>query len=141
MEQQLIPVRQVREAGAGTYTEITVIEAPASASAGSLVQIKVTIKNNYSSEISIKVAGALSYGVSPMPAISFPNDWANFPAGASYYFSGSFFMPAYSVVIYAYSYYYASNDVWYPDDERTKSVSLDELQAEFQSLIVSYAKV
>ncbi len=141
MEQRPIPVRVVREAGAGVYTEITVIEAPASAAAGSLVPIRVTIKNRTSELIGIMVGGSLEYGVSPWPTISFPNDWANFPAGVSYYFDGSFTMPAYAVVIHAYSYYYGADGSWYFDDEKTKSMSLEQLEAEFQSLIVSYAKV
>jgi len=144
MEQQQIAVKVLRQTGAGYYTEITAIEAPASAIAGSLVQIKVTIKNKYSSVISIMVAGALEYGVSPRPAISFPNYWANVEAGASHSFNGSFNMPSHSVTIYAFSYYYyyyGFDSSWHTDDERTKNVSLSELQTQFQSLSASYAKV
>jgi len=141
MEQQPIAVSVVRKAGAGVYTEITVVEAPASASAGSLVQVRVSIKNKTSSTIGIMVGGALEYGVSPWPTISFPNNWANFPAGQSYYFDGTFTMPAYAVVIHAYSYYYGSDSLWHFDDEKTKSVGLSQVdEAQFQSLSVSYAK-
>jgi len=142
MEQQPIAVSVVRKADAGVYTEITAVEAPASASAGSLVSIQVVIKNKYSSEISIMVSGNLEYVVSPWPAIYFPNSGANVLAGQSYYFDGSFTMPAYAVVIHAYSYYYGSDGKWYVDDERTKSVGLGQVgEAQFQSLSVSYAKV
>jgi len=142
MEQQPVAVKLVREAGAGVYTEITVVEAPASASAGSLVQVRVSIKNKTSSTIGIMVGGALEYGVSPWPTIFFPNYWANFPAGQSYYFDGTFTMPAYAVVIHAYSYYYGSDSSWHFDDEKTKSVGLSQVEeAQFQSLSVSYAKV
>ena len=140
MEQQPIAVKLVREAGAGVYNEITVVEAPASASAGSLVQVRVSIKNKTSSTIGIMVGGALEYGVSPWPTISFPTYWANFPAGQSYYFDGTFTMPAYAVVIHAYSYYYGSDNLWHFDDEKTKSVGLSQEEAQFQSLSVSYAK-
>ena len=142
MEQQPVAVSIIRKAGAGVYTEITVVEAPASASAGSLVQVRVSIKNKTSSTIGIMVGGALEYGVSPWPTISFPTYWANFPAGQSYYFDGTFTMPAYAVVIHAYSYYYGSDNLWHFDDEKTKSVGLSQVEeAQFQSLSVSYAKV
>ena len=142
MEQQPVAVSIIRKAGAGVYTEITVVEAPASASAGSLVQVRVSIKNKTASTIGIMVGGALEYGVSPWPTISFPNNWANFPAGQSHYFDGTFSMPAYAVVIHAYSYYYGSDSAWHFDDERTKSVGLSQVEdAQFQSLSVSYAKV
>ena len=140
MAERPIQVPVVRETGAGAYTEITAIQAPASASPGSLVQVKVTIKNKASSLIGIMVGGAIEYGVSPWPLISFPNDWANFPAGESYYFDGTFTMPAYAVVIHAYSYYWGDGS-WHFDDERTKNVSLSVLEAQFQSLSVSYNKV
>ena len=141
MEQKPTPVKEVREAGAGFYTEITTIEAPASANAGSLVQVKVTIKNKYASVIGVMVGGALEYGVSPWPTIDFPVLWVEVLGGQSYSFNGSFSMPAYTVVIHAYSYYYGVDKMWHFDDERTKSVSLEQLQTEFRNLSVSYAKV
>lgn len=135
-----IPVPLVRETGAGAYTEITSVEAPASAVAGSLVTVRVTIKNKYSSVIGIMVSGALEYGVTPWPTIAFPTAWANFPAGASYYFDGSFTMPAYAVVIHAYSYYYGGDGSWHYDDEKTRNISI-ATQPVFSNLSASYAKV
>lgn len=136
-----IAVPMVRATGAGVYTEITSVEAPASAIAGSRVSVRVTIKNKHSAQIGIMVGGAIENGVSPWPTISFPNYWANFPAGVSYYFDGSFIMPANAVVIHAYSYYYGGDGAWHFDDERTKNVGLGAAEAEFRSLSVSYAKV
>ena len=145
MEKIPVAVPTVRATGAGVYTEIISVEAPASAVAGSLVSVRVTIKNKFSSEIGIMVGGALEYGVSPWPTISFPNDWANFPAGVSYYFDGTFTAPYYppgkEIIIHAYSYYYGGDGSWHFDDEKTKSISLGAAEAEFQSLSVSYAKV
>ncbi len=140
MEQQPIAVDIIRKAGAGVYTEIMAVEAPASAAVGSLVQVKVTIKNKTASTIGIMVGGAIEYGVSPWPAVSFPNYWANFPAGQSYYFDGTFTMPGFAVVIHAYSYYYGSDSLWHFDDEKTRNVGLGVEEAQFQSLSVSYAK-
>jgi hypothetical protein len=140
MEQQPIGVDIIRKAGAGVYTEITAVEAPGLASIGSLVQVRVTIKNKTASAIGIMVGGALEYGVSPWPTISFPNYWANFPAGQSYYFDGTFTMPAFAVVIHAYSYYYGADSSWHFDDEKARNVGLGAEEAQFQSLSVSYAK-
>lgn len=140
MKEVPIPVHLVREAGAGAYTEITSVEAPASAAAGNLVTVRVTIKNRHSSEVSIMVGGTLEYGVTPWPMISFPDYWANFPAGVSYYFDGTFTMPAYAVVIHAYSYYYTDQG-WVFDDEKTRKVSLLAGQPVFSNLNVSYARV
>ncbi len=140
MEQQPVPAGLVRESGAGVYTQITGIEVPASASAGSLVQVRVSIRNKTSSRIGIMVGAALEYGVSPWPTVSFPSYWTNFPAGETYYFDGSFTMPGYGVVIHAYSYYYGADGSWHFDDEMTRSVGLAAAEAKFQNLSVSYAK-
>ena len=121
MVENPIPVKKSRETGSGQYTEITSIQAPESASSGSLVQISVTIKNKYSSAIGIMVGGALEYGVSPWPTINFPDYWANVDSGDSKIFDGNFTMPAHDINIHAYSYYYTV-DGWVFDDEKTKKV-------------------
>lgn len=135
-----IPVPLVREAGAGAYTEITSVEAPASAVAGSMVTVRVTIKNRHSSEIGIMVGGALEYGVIPWPAITFPNNWANFPAGVSFYFDGTFRMPDNDTIIHAYSYYYTPQG-WVFDDEKTRKITVSVAQPAFSKLSVIYTKV
>lgn len=110
---------------AGTYTEIIEIVAPGSALAGSRVDITVKIKNKYASTIGIMVGGALEYGVAPRPSINFPTNWANVPGGTVQSFTGSFTMPSKGVAVYIYSYYY-SDGMWYPDDEKQKSVTLGQ---------------
>jgi hypothetical protein len=107
------------------YAEITNIEVVSSAPAGSRVDVRVTIKNKYSATIGIMVGGTLEYGVTPWPGITFPNDWANFPPGQSYYFDGYFTMPQVNVKIHAYSYWYGDGS-WHFDDEKTKDVSVVE---------------
>jgi hypothetical protein len=47
------------------YAEIIEIVAPGEAQAESRVEIKVKIKNAYSSPIGIMAGGALDYGISP----------------------------------------------------------------------------
>jgi len=110
---------------AGTYTDIISITAPSEAAAGEKVNITVNIKNTFSSVISIMVGGALEYGVSPWPQITYPSDWANVNAGATQSFSGYFTMPYYPpgkiITIHAYSYYYDGSG-WHFDDELTKDV-------------------
>ena len=109
------------------YAQIVEIVAPSQAVAGERVDITVRIKNTYSAAIGIMVAGALEYGVSPWPGISFSENSANVNGGATYSFSGYFTMPNKAVTIHAYSYWYGADSVWHFDDEKTKSVNLATL--------------
>jgi len=124
------------------YADIVGITAPSEAMEGSRVDITVRIKNFYSSIIGIMAGGALEYGVSPWPGISFPENSANVDPGSTRSFSGSFTMPNKKVTIHAYSYYYASDGYWYFNDEMTKTVNLVEVpDSEFGSIeIVSYQR-
>ena len=124
------------------YADITSITVPSEAMEGSRVDITVKIKNLYSATIGIMVGGALEYGVSPWPGITFPENSANVGAGSTRSFSGYFTMPNKKVTIHAYSYYYASDGYWYFDDEMTKTVNLAEIpESDFGSIeIVSYQR-
>ena len=109
------------------YADIIEIVAPSQASPGDSVSIAVKVKNLYSATIGIMVGGALEYGVTPWPGISFPVSSANVSAGATYSFSGSFTMPDKAVTIHAYSYWYGADGYWHFDDEMTKQVNLAAL--------------
>ena len=109
------------------YAQIVEIVAPSQAASGERVDITVRIKNTYSAAIGIMVGGALEYGVTPWPGITFPENSANVNAGVTYSFSGYFTMPNKAVTIHAYSYWYGADSVWHFDDEKTKSVSLATL--------------
>ncbi|MDD4984219.1 MAG: hypothetical protein PHQ43_00320 [Dehalococcoidales bacterium] len=124
------------------YADIIEIIAPSEAQSGSRVDITVRIKNTYSAAIGIMVGGALEYGVSPWPGITFPNSSANVNAGATYSFTGYFTMPDKKVTIHAYSYWYGADGAWHFDDEMTKVVNLAEVVAsQFGSIeIVSYER-
>jgi len=124
------------------YADIVEIVAPAEAAQGSRVDITVKVKNTYSSAIGIMVGGALEYGVSPWPGISFPEPSANVNAGVTHSFSGHFIMPDKKVTIHAYSYYYGADGSWHFDDEMTRAVNLaQEVESQFGSIeIVSYAR-
>ena len=126
----------------GVYTDITGITAPSEAMEGSRVDITVKIKNLHSATIGIMAGGALEYGVSPWPGITFPENSANVGPGSTHSFSGYFTMPNKKVTIHAYSYYYASDGYWYFDDEMTKTVNLAQIpESEFGSIeIVSYQR-
>lgn len=136
-----LPLEAATPVGAGTYTDIVGVDAPSSAAPGTVVSITVRIKNTYSSIIGIMVGGALEYGVSPRPTISFPDSIKNVDAGATESFLGSFVMPNKDVVIHAYSYYYGSDGLWYFDDELTIKVSVGIEQPVFSNLSVTYAGV
>ena len=109
------------------YADIVEIVAPSQAAPGDLVNITVRVKNLYSAPIGIMVGGALEYGVSPWPGIEFPLDSANVDGGATYSFSGYFYMPDKGVTIHVYSYWYGADGYWYFDDEMTKTVNLAAL--------------
>ena len=120
------------------YADIIEIVAPAEAQAGSRVDVTVKIKNTYSGAIGIMVGGALEYGVSPWPGISFPENSANVNGGATYSFSGSFTMPDKKVTIHAYSYWYGVDGYWYLDDEMTKLINPAAVpSSQFGSIVIT----
>jgi len=124
------------------YADIVEIIAPSEAKPGDRVDITIRITNTYSSSVGIMAGGALEYGVSPWPGISFPDPSANVDGGAIHSFSGYFTMPDKRVTIHAYSYYYGSDGYWHFDDEMTRTVNLaEEIESEFGSIaIISYQR-
>lgn len=125
--------------GKGTYTEIADIFGPSQAGVGSRVDITARIKNLYSNQIGIMAGGALEYGVTPWPTITFPDYWANVAAGASKDFAGYFTMPASDVTVHIYSYYYGGDGLWHFDDERLATIRLTT-EMVFSNLSVSYRR-
>jgi hypothetical protein len=109
------------------YADVIEIVAPSQAAPGSRVDLTVRIKNLYSGAIAIMVGGALEYGVSPWPGITFPDYYANVDAGAICSFNGYFYMPDSRVTLHAYSYWYGADGYWYFDDELTKVINLASL--------------
>lgn len=124
------------------YAQIIEIVAPSQAVPGERVDITVRIKNIYSSAIGIMVGGALEYGVTPWPGITFPENSANVNAGATYSFSGYFTMTNKAVTIHAYSYWYGADSSWHFDDEKTKYVALATLTPQVSEFkIVDFTRV
>jgi len=124
------------------YADIIEIVAPSEAQAGSHVDITVKIKNTYSAAIGIMVGGALEYGVSPWPGISFAEPSTNVSGGATHSFAGYFIMPDKKVTIHTYSYYYGADGSWHFDDEMTKVINVVAVPAsQFGSIeITSYQR-
>ena len=124
------------------YAQIVEIVTPSQAVSGERVDITVRIKNTYSTAIGIMLAGALVYGVTPWPGITFPESSANVNAGVTYSFSGYFTMPNKAVIIHAYSYWYGADSTWHFDDEKTKSVNLATLTPQVSEFkIADFTKV
>ena len=124
------------------YADIIEIVAPAQAAPGDRVDVTVRIRNTYSGAIGIMVGGALEYGVTPWPGIDFPENSANVDGGATYSFSGYFYMPDKKVTIHVYSYWYGSDGYWYFDDEMTKVVNLTALTPQVSEFrILDFSKV
>jgi hypothetical protein len=124
------------------YADIIEIVAPGEAQSGNRVDITVKIKNTHSGAIGIMVGGALEYGVSPWPGITFPESSANVNGGATHSFTGYFTMPDKKVTLHAYSYWYGADNAWHFDDEMTKIVNLVSIpSSQFGSIeIASYAR-
>jgi len=124
------------------YAQIVEIVTPSQAVSGERVDITVRIKNTYSSAIGIMVGGALEYGVTPWPGITFQENSANVNGGATHSFSGYFTMPNKAVTIHAYSYWYGADGAWHFDDEKTKNVSLATLTSQVSEFkIADFTKV
>ena len=125
------------------YAEIVEIVAPDKAGEGGRVDIIVRIMNRRSAMLSIMVGGALEYGVSPWPTITYPGDKVDVPAGWIGEFSGYFTMPSSDVVIHAYSYWRVVGSIpWNLDDTKTKNVNLSVLSPAFSAFkITDYRKV
>jgi hypothetical protein len=123
------------------YADIVGITAPGQAAPGSRVDITVRIKNLYSSPIGIMAGGALEYGVTPWPTITYPNNSDNVDGGATKSFSGYFTMPDSDVRIHAYSYYYGTDGYWHFDDEEEKDINVGVQESEYGSIeIISYER-
>ena len=124
------------------YAEIVEIVAPAEAVASNQVDIIVRIKNLHTATITIMVGGALEYGVSPWPTITYPGYMVDTPGGWIAEFNGYFTMPSAGVKIHAYSYWYGDDGYFHFDDEKTKDVKLAELVPAFSEFeITDYRKV
>jgi hypothetical protein len=107
------------------YADIVEIVALSQAASGDRVDITVRIKNTYSGAIGIMLVGVPEYeDLPPGLYITFLESSANVDGGATYSFSGYFFMPEKKVTIHAYSYWYGADGSWNLDDEMTKVVNL-----------------
>lgn len=101
--------------------------------AGATIYANLTIRNIYSVTAGIMAGGALEYGVSPWPSLSFSPGSVNLTPGGTYTFSTSFtvpYLPPGAVIkVYGYSYWYGDAgegyNSWHWDDEVVKSFTIE----------------
>jgi hypothetical protein len=111
---------------AGTKTTIIELVVSNSAREASSVSVQVKVKNTTISPLIVMVGGALEYGVSPWPTMTFTSGLEAIPAGETRTYYGSFTMPRATVVVHAYSYYYDGTlGAYVPDDEASHSVLVE----------------
>jgi len=103
------------------YAEIQAINAPAEATPGTRVDITVRVKNLHSAPVYMTVSGVFFTGESL--DINFPEQ-RTLNAGESYNFPGWFTMPYAHGTIYAWSWWYGSDEQFHLDDEKTKDVNM-----------------
>ncbi len=124
------------------YTDILDVEAPAEASAGEEVVIKVDIKNLYTSVISVKTSAIVFVGTDAVDSVTFPTSYVNLDPGHIYQFGGYFIMPGNDVRVHVVSYWYGSDGNWHIDDNMDKELKLAGLATEFSDFkIYDYQKV
>lgn len=104
----------------GTYTDIVEIIAPASADAGSTVNVEVRIKNKWTDSVHIYCVAALHITPHPGNFIDWLDAWV--APGETRSFYGSFIMPNRNVTIIVHSL--CAPDLTYADDHKEKDVSL-----------------
>ena len=122
---------------AGTYSDIVEIVAPASAIAGSTVNVAVKIKNSWPDNLHVYCVAVLD---SEERFINWREAWVGPAETRSFY--GAFVMPEKEVRINAYSYFEGDDGYLYLDDSKSKDVRLAELAPQVsQFSIVDYVKV
>lgn len=105
----------------GAYTNIVDIIAPASASAGELVNIEAKVKNLAAQVIYISTSGRFDTTIFYL----YP-EYSTVDAGVTSSFSGSFTMPSKDIRVYVWSYYWTGTE-WYLDDESYVDIALAEV--------------
>jgi len=105
----------------GAYTNIVDIIAPASASAGELVNIEAKVKNLAGHDIYISTSGRFDTTIFYL----YP-EYSIVGAGVTSSFSGSFIMPSKDARVYVWSYYWTGTE-WYLDDESYVDIVLAEV--------------
>ena len=119
----------------GTYTDIIGIVAPSGAVAGSSVSLVVTVKSLYTATMSVKVGGTVDGTV-----LGFSSIQALGP-GESKAFNISFIMPNKNVTVVSVSYY-RGVEVWFPDDDMSKNITITALAPQFSEFAIkSFTKV
>ena len=120
----------------GTYTKIAGFYGPSEVLAGEVVDYRIEVKNLYSSQIYIALAGQYDSGQTfPKP------DYAIVNPGATYNFIATVIMPGKDINLQIWSFYWSEPD-WIQDDYDSALIRLKTLAPEFGSFgITQYNKV
>ena len=119
------------------YAQIVSIDALASAHPGDLVSIAVQIKNLADYGFYVALTGDQNGS-----GITYSPDYTGVDGGAIFTFYGSFFMPNQKVTITVTTWWWGSDNTWYQDDTKTKTVNLVTLTPSVnQFKIADFAKV
>lgn len=122
-------IGQPAELAVGVWTDIVNVIAPASASAGDLIEVEVQVRNLADYPIYISVSGRHD-GIDAY----FSPDYAVVAAGQTYSFTYSFTMPNNDIRFRIWSWYWPPMDVWYQDDYSFVDIAL-EVEAEYQGTL------
>ncbi|MDD5511975.1 MAG: hypothetical protein PHI12_14400 [Dehalococcoidales bacterium] len=116
--------------------QITGVVVPSQAAQGERVDVIIRIKNIKSYPITVMVGGALEYGISPWPTLSFEVERTmTLDPSTIGEFAAYFTMPDKAVKVHGYSYYYGTDGTYHFDDDKSVSVALGQLpQAQFSDL-------
>ncbi len=111
--------------GAGTWAEIIGLDASAYESAYSNIMTGIIIRNNYTSDISIRGEIKIEYDGQfyPIAYTTDPSDQVVSP-DSTYLLQGNFNMPDKAVKVHGYSYYYDSDGNWVEDGHLVTTVKL-----------------
>ena len=109
----------------GAWTDLVDIIAPSQAAYGDQVSIQARVRNLADFAIYISTSGKFDNTIFYL----YP-EYATVGAGATYSFSGSFYMPNHDVRVYVWSYYWTGEE-WLLDDEGYVDIALAVPPEEF----------
>jgi hypothetical protein len=123
------------------YAQITNLSAPSQAAAGDRVDVIIDIKNIGSVPITMLADCVVDAGSTPWESIVFDTEKTlTLNPGTVGEFRGHFSMPNSTVTIHALSSYYGTDYGYHFDDEKTKSVAINNawLLVATKTISVSY---
>ncbi|MBA7538404.1 hypothetical protein ES705_30679 [subsurface metagenome] len=96
---------------------------------GEIVNFVVSLKNLFTSVVSMKMTGYFRYNNNTIPVV-FIWEGINVQPGYTVYFAGNFVMPSSAGALFVWSWWYGGDGNWYADDGMGKAVGLAEAPPE-----------